>query len=100
MGKLLKSRGVKLADVKIDPYVNIDAGTMNPFEHGEVFVLDDGGEVDQDLGNYARFLDLPMGRWNNITTGKAYNSVIDRERRCDSLGKPVQLSPPLTTVTQ
>ena len=97
IGKLLKSRGVKLAAVKIDPYVNIDAGTMNPFEHGEVFVLDDGGEVDQDLGNYERFLDLPMGRDNNITTGKAYKAVIDRERRGDYLGKTVQIIPHVTT---
>ena len=97
IGKLLKSRGVKLAAVKIDPYVNLDAGTMNPFEHGEVFVLDDGGEVDQDLGNYERFLDLPMGRDNNITTGKAYKAVIDRERRGDYLGKTVQIIPHVTT---
>jgi CTP synthase len=96
IGKLLKARGVKLAAVKIDPYVNIDAGTMNPFEHGEVFVLDDGGEVDQDLGNYERFLDLPMGRNNNITTGKAYKAVIDRERRGDYLGKTVQIIPHVT----
>jgi CTP synthase len=97
IGKLLKARGLKLAAVKIDPYVNIDAGTMNPFEHGEVFVLDDGGEVDQDLGNYERFLDLPMGRNNNITTGKAYKAVIDRERRGDYLGKTVQIIPHVTT---
>ncbi len=97
IGKLLKSRGIKLTAVKIDPYVNIDAGTMNPFEHGEVFVLDDGGEVDQDLGNYERFLDIPMGRENNITTGKAYKAVIDRERRGDYLGKTVQIIPHVTT---
>ena len=96
IGKLLKARGLKLAAVKIDPYVNIDAGTMNPFEHGEVFVLDDGGEVDQDLGNYERFLDLPMGRGNNITTGKAYLAVIERERRGDYLGKTVQIIPHVT----
>lgn len=96
IGKLLKARGLKLAAVKIDPYVNIDAGTMNPFEHGEVFVLDDGGEVDQDLGNYERFLDLPMGRDNNITTGKAYLAVIERERRGDYLGKTVQIIPHVT----
>ena len=97
IGRLLKARGLKLAAVKIDPYVNIDAGTMNPFEHGEVFVLDDGGEVDQDLGNYERFLDLPMGRGNNITTGKAYKAVIERERRGDYLGKTVQIIPHVTT---
>src|ERR1043165_2398066 len=93
IGRMLKNRGFDVTMVKIDPYVNIDAGTMNPFEHGEVFVLDDGGEVDQDLGNYERFLDLPMGRDNNITTGKAYKAVIDRERRGDYLGKTVQIIP-------
>ena len=97
IGTLLKARGVSLTAVKIDPYLNSDAGTMNPFEHGEVFVLDDGGEVDQDLGNYERFLDLPMGRNNNITTGKAYKAVIDRERRGDYLGKTVQIIPHVTT---
>ncbi len=97
IGRLLKSRGYKVSAVKIDPYMNIDAGTMNPFEHGEVFVLDDGGEVDQDLGNYERFLDIAMGRDNNITTGKVFKAVIDRERRGDYLGRTVQIIPHVTT---
>lgn len=78
---------------KIDPYLNIDAGTMSPFEHGECFVLDDGGEVDLDLGNYERFLGITLHRDNNITTGKIYNSVIQKERRGDYLGKTVQVVP-------
>ena len=96
IGTLLKARGVSLTAVKIDPYLNSDAGTMNPFEHGEVFVLNDGGEVDLDLGNYERFLDIPLGRENNITTGKVYKAVIDKERRGDYLGKTVQIVPHIT----
>jgi CTP synthase len=96
IGTLLKARGVSLTAVKIDPYLNSDAGTMNPFEHGEVFVLNDGGEVDLDLGNYERFLDIPLTRDNNITTGKVYKAVIDRERRGDYLGKTVQIVPHIT----
>ncbi|KAA0046678.1 CTP synthase isoform X1 [Cucumis melo var. makuwa] len=79
-----------------DPYLNMDAGTMSPFEHGEVFVLDDGGEVDLDLGNYERFLDLTLTRENNITTGKIYQSVLEKERRGDYLGKTVQVVPHIT----
>ncbi|CAI5992426.1 unnamed protein product, partial [Closterium sp. NIES-65] len=82
------------------PYINTDAGTMSPFEHGEVFVLDDGGEVDLDLGNYERFLDITLTRDNNITTGKIYQSVIERERRGDYLGKTVQVVPHITTAIQ
>ncbi len=96
IGTLLKARGVSLTAVKIDPYLNSDAGTMNPFEHGEVFVLNDGGEVDLDLGNYERFLDIPLSRENNITTGKVYKAVIDKERRGDYLGKTVQIVPHIT----
>ena len=77
--------------MKIDPYVNVDAGTMAPAQHGEVFVLDDGGEVDLDLGNYERFLDVTLGRKNNITTGKIYQHVIEKERRGDYLGQTVQV---------
>ncbi|MFP4197762.1 MAG: glutamine hydrolyzing CTP synthase, partial [Methanomassiliicoccales archaeon] len=80
----------------IDPYLNIDAGTMNPFEHGEVFVLDDGGEVDLDLGNYERFLDVNLTSDHNITTGKVYQAVIDKERRGNFLGKTVQIIPHIT----
>ncbi len=96
IGALLRSRGVTVTAVKIDPYLNSDAGTMNPFEHGEVYVLDDGGEVDLDLGNYERFLDIPLTRDNNITTGKIYKTVIDKERRGDYLGKTVQIIPHVT----
>ncbi|URE19338.1 CTP synthase [Musa troglodytarum] len=83
-----------------DPYLNTDAGTMSPFEHGEVFVLDDGGEVDLDLGNYERFLDIKLTRDNNITTGKIYQSVIEKERRGDYLGKTVQVVPHITDAIQ
>ncbi|MDD7423715.1 MAG: CTP synthase (glutamine hydrolyzing) [Candidatus Methanomethylophilaceae archaeon] len=96
IGRLLKSRGLKVSAIKIDPYLNIDAGTMNPFEHGEVYVLDDGGEVDLDLGNYERFMDLELGSDHNITTGKVYRSVIENERRGDYLGKTVQIIPHIT----
>jgi CTP synthase len=96
IGTLLKARGISLTAVKIDPYLNSDAGTMNPFEHGEVFVLNDGGEADLDLGNYERFLDIPLTRDNNITTGKVYKAVIDKERRGDYLGKTVQIVPHIT----
>lgn len=96
IGLLLKSRGISVTSIKIDPYLNIDAGTMNPFEHGEVYVLDDGGEVDLDLGNYERFMDLHLGRDNNITTGKVYRTVIDNERRGEYLGKTVQIIPHIT----
>jgi CTP synthase len=86
--------------VKIDPYLNCDAGTMSPFEHGEVYVLDDGGEVDLDLGNYERFLDISLTKDNNITTGKVYQAVIERERRGDYLGKTVQVIPHITDEIQ
>jgi CTP synthase len=96
VGALLKARGLSVTAVKIDPYLNSDAGTMNPFEHGEVYVLQDGGEADLDLGNYERFLDIPLGRDNNITTGKVFKTVIDKERRGDYLGKTVQIIPHVT----
>ena len=96
IGRLLESRGLKVSAIKIDPYLNIDAGTMNPFEHGEVYVLDDGGEVDLDLGNYERFMDLHLTRDHNITTGKVYRSVIENERHGDYLGKTVQIIPHIT----
>lgn len=96
LGRLLLTRGQRVTAVKIDPYLNIDAGTMNPFEHGEVYVLDDGGEVDLDLGNYERFFDVTLRRDNNITTGKAYRAVIEKERRGDFLGKTVQIIPHVT----
>ncbi|CAL4909639.1 unnamed protein product [Urochloa decumbens] len=100
IGVLLKGCGLRVTSIKIDPYLNTDAGTMSPFEHGEVFVLDDGGEVDLDLGNYERFLDIKLTRDNNITTGKIYQSVIDKERRGDYLGKTVQVVPHITDEIQ
>jgi CTP synthase len=100
IGVLLKSAGLRVTAVKIDPYLNSDAGTMSPFEHGEVFVLDDGGEVDLDLGNYERFLDVCLTRENNITTGKVYDNVIQKERKGDYLGKTVQVIPHITNEIQ
>ena len=96
IGRLLESRGIRVSAIKVDPYLNIDAGTMNPYEHGEVYVLDDGGEVDLDLGNYERFMDLHLTRNHNITTGKVYRSVIENERRGEYLGKTVQIIPHIT----
>lgn len=96
IGRLLKSRGLSVTAIKIDPYLNFDAGTLNPFEHGEVFVLDDGGEVDLDLGHYERFLDISLTRDHNITTGKIYGSVIEKERIGHFLGKTVQIIPHIT----
>ncbi|MFB6185723.1 MAG: CTP synthase [Halobacteriaceae archaeon] len=96
IGRLLTNAGFSVTAVKIDPYINVDAGTMNPYQHGEVFVLKDGGEVDLDLGNYERFLDTDMTSDHNITTGKVYKHVIDRERSGDYLGKTVQIIPHIT----
>ncbi len=96
IGRLLKNRGFIVTAVKIDPYLNIDAGTMNPAQHGEVFVLQDGGEVDLDLGNYERFIDISLTSSHNITTGKIYRRVIDKERRGDYLGETVQIIPHIT----
>ena len=96
IGRLLKNRGYRVTAVKIDPYLNIDAGTMNPAQHGEVFVLRDGGEVDLDLGNYERFLDINLSSDHNITTGKVYQTVIEKERRGDFLGGTVQIIPHIT----
>ena len=100
IGVLLKSAGLRVTAVKIDPYLNSDAGTMSPFEHGEVFVLDDGGEADLDLGNYERFCNLNLYSDNNITTGKIYSEVIEAERRGDYLGKTVQVIPHVTDSIQ
>ena len=100
IGVLLKSAGLRVTSIKIDPYLNSDAGTMSPFEHGEVFVLDDGGEVDLDLGNYERFLDINLSKDNNLTTGKIYAKVIEAERRGDYLGKTVQVIPHITDAVQ
>ena len=92
-GMLMRHHGFKVTSIKIDPYLNVDAGTMSPYEHGEVYVLDDGGEVDLDLGNYERIIGLTLTKDNNITTGKIYNNVIMKERRGDYLGKTVQVVP-------
>jgi CTP synthase len=96
LGRLLKSRGLRVTIQKLDPYINVDPGTMNPFEHGEVFVTDDGGETDLDLGHYERFIDESLHRDSNATTGSIYQSVIAKERRGDFLGKTVQVIPHIT----
>jgi len=96
LGYLLKSQGLKVTSIKIDPYLNYDAGTMNPYQHGEVYVLDDGSEVDLDLGNYERFIDVRLNKDNNITTGKVYKEVIEKERRGEYLGSTVQIIPHVT----
>jgi len=96
IGRLLKESGLRVTAIKIDPYLNVDAGTMSPFEHGEVFVLEDGGEGDLDLGNYERFLNIKLTSEHNITTGKVYKSVIEKERKGDYLGKTVQVVPHIT----
>ncbi|PLB54115.1 putative CTP synthase [Aspergillus steynii IBT 23096] len=99
-GLLFKTAGLTVSTIKIDPYLNIDAGLMNPLEHGEVFVCDDGAETDLDLGNYERYLGVTLGGDNNITTGKIYHHVITKERRGDYLGKTVQIVPHLTNEIQ
>lgn len=96
IGKLLQSRGFKVTAIKIDPYLNVDAGTMNPFEHGEIFVTDDGGEIDLDMGHYERFLDINLTKDHNITTGQIYGEVIKKERKGDYLGETVQIIPHIT----
>ncbi|MBO0731069.1 MAG: CTP synthase [Acidimicrobiaceae bacterium] len=96
LGRLLKSRGLRVTMQKLDPYINVDPGTMNPFEHGEVFVTDDGGETDLDLGHYERFIDEHLHRDSNATTGSIYQSVIAKERRGDFLGRTVQVIPHIT----
>ena len=96
IGKILQQYGYSTTAVKIDPYINYDAGTMRPTEHGEVWVTDDGGEIDQDLGNYERFLGLDLPRSNNLTTGQIYHTVIERERRGEYLGETVQPIPHIT----
>ena len=96
LGRLLSSRGLRVISQKLDPYINVDPGTMNPFEHGEVFVTDDGGETDLDLGHYERFIGNSLGRGSNVTTGSIYQSVIRKERRGDYLGATVQVIPHIT----
>jgi CTP synthase len=96
LGRLLKCRGLRVTMQKLDPYINVDPGTMNPFEHGEVFVTDDGGETDLDLGHYERFIDENLTRDSNATTGSIYSAVLAAERRGDYLGKTVQVIPHIT----
>lgn len=96
LGRLLKSRGMKVTIQKFDPYINFDPGTMSPYQHGEVFVTDDGGETDLDLGHYERFVDINLSKSNNVTAGKIYWSVISKERRGDYLGSTVQVIPHIT----
>ncbi len=96
LGRLLKNRGLKVSIQKFDPYINVDPGTMSPYQHGEVFVTEDGAETDLDLGHYERFIDVNLGKGNNVTTGKVYWSVITKERRGDYLGGTVQVIPHIT----
>ena len=96
LGRLLKERGFKVAVQKLDPYINVDPGTMSPYQHGEVFVLDDGAETDLDLGHYERFIDIRLNKVCNITTGQVYADVISKERRGDYLGGTIQVIPHIT----
>ncbi|GHT40407.1 hypothetical protein AGMMS49965_08640 [Bacteroidia bacterium] len=96
LGKLLQARGFRVTIQKFDPYINIDPGTLNPYEHGECYVTEDGRETDLDLGHYERFLNIPTSKANNITTGRIYQNVINKERKGDFLGKTVQVVPHIT----
>src|SRR4051794_19588478 len=96
MGALLENRGLNITLLKLDPYINVDPGTMSPFQHGEVYVTEDGGETDLDLGHYERFTTAHMSKLNNFTTGRVYHSVIQKERRGEYLGKTVQVIPHIT----
>ncbi|HEY9544493.1 MAG TPA: CTP synthase [Solimonas sp.] len=100
LGAVLESRGLKVSMIKLDPYINVDAGTMSPFQHGEVFVTEDGAETDLDLGHYERFLRGKTTRYSNMTTGQIYRNVLDKERRGDYLGKTVQVIPHITDEIQ
>jgi CTP synthase len=100
LAAILESRGLKVTLIKLDPYINVDPGTMSPFQHGEVFVTDDGAETDLDLGHYERFVSTRMRKANNFTTGQIYKSVLEKERRGDYLGKTVQVIPHVTNEIQ
>ncbi|HEY4255292.1 MAG TPA: CTP synthase, partial [Chlamydiales bacterium] len=100
IGQLLESRGVHIAMLKLDPYLNVDPGTMNPFQHGEVYVTDDGAETDLDLGHYYRYTHTPLSRASNATSGQIYETVIRKERHGDYLGKTVQVIPHVTNEIQ
>ena len=96
LGKLLQARGYRITIQKFDPYINVDPGTLNPYEHGECYVTEDGMETDLDLGHYERFTDIHTTRGNSVTTGRIYSTVIEKERRGDYLGKTVQVVPHIT----
>ena len=96
LGRLLKMRGLKVAAQKLDPYINVDPGTMSPYQHGEVYVTEDGAETDLDLGHYERFIDEDLNKYSNLTTGKVYWNVLNKERRGEYLGETVQIIPHIT----
>src|SRR5262245_45871435 len=96
MGALLEARGLRVTNIKLDPYINVDPGTMSPYQHGEVFVTDDGAETDLDLGHYERFTTSTLTRANNFTTGRIYDAVISKERRGEYLGATIQVIPHVT----
>src|SRR5947209_17049465 len=96
IGQILKARGIHVSILKLDPYINVDPGTMNPYQHGEVFVTEDGAETDLDLGHYERFIDEDLSRSSNVTTGQIYNAVIAKERHGDYLGGTIQVIPHIT----
>ena len=96
IGRLLKGRGLSVAAQKLDPYINVDPGTMSPYQHGEVFVTEDGAETDLDLGHYERFIDINLSQHSNVTTGQVYAEVIAKERRGDFLGRTIQVIPHIT----
>src|SRR6266705_3735646 len=96
LAAILESRGIRVTNIKLDPYINVDPGTMSPYQHGEVFVTDDGAETDLDLGNYERFIDENLSQLSNVTTGRIYQAVIAKERRGDYLGGTVPVIPHIT----
>ena len=96
LGRLLKARGLKVAAQKLDPYINVDPGTMSPYQHGEVYVTEDGAETDLDLGHYERFIDEDLNKYSNLTSGKVYWNVLNKERRGEYLGETVQVIPHIT----
>src|SRR5215204_3704923 len=96
IGALLESRGLKVTILKMDPYINVDPGTMSPYQHGEVFVTDDGAETDMDLGHYERFIDENLTQGSNVTTGRIYQEILSKERRGDYLGATIQVIPHIT----
>ena len=96
LGRLLKARGLKVAAQKLDPYINVDPGTMSPYQHGEVYVTEDGAETDLDLGHYERFIDEDLNKYSNLTTGRVYSNVLSKERRGEYLGTTVQTIPHIT----